>query len=157
MLLTVPPIRDSVLGLSGFGASKSATSVGSARPPPPMVFVTGRGAGATRASPLLTVGSAVPASGEGRGLVTVAPAPFGVLPTVCTVDCSMCVPGAGETEVPEGCCATAKPKNKNDATTTKEVKRNMSLLKEAQDLCTRLTDGQQLCISKSWMRNGFSG
>src|SRR5438270_12415401 len=157
MLFTVPPTNDSLLFASGCGASKSATSLGSANPPPARVFVVGMGVPETSEFPVLIVGSAVPASGEGRGLVTVAPAPFGVLPTVCTVDCSMCVPGAGETEVPEGCCATAKPKNKNDATTTKEVKRNMSLLKEAQDLCTRLTDGQQLCISKSWMRNGFSG
>jgi hypothetical protein len=66
----------------GLGESKSATSVGSASPPPSRVFVTGSGALETNEFPAFTVGKAVPASGEGLGFVTVAPDPFGVVPTV---------------------------------------------------------------------------
>src|SRR5579862_5359784 len=86
MLFTVPPISDNLLGLSGFGERRSATSLGSVKPPPERVLVTGCGGFDIRALLELSVGSAVPASGEGRGLLTVAPDPFGVVPTVCTVD-----------------------------------------------------------------------
>jgi hypothetical protein len=109
MLFTVPPTSDSLLWLRGLGASRSATSPGSARPQPPIVFVTGNGELETNELPVFTVGNAVPASGDGRGFVTAVPAPFGVVPIDWTVDWSMWVPGAGAADVPEGCWAAATP------------------------------------------------